>query len=176
MLQIMNKLRPGATSSVAPCSRSAFGGRSKLTNWRSQSFTDAANEANASPEVIRNAKRTRALQRRQTRQVPPVFTLKHLSHLTGVSYGFLRDCVERYGDEPYKVFRILKRQLPGETKPRYRMISVPDDRLMARKDGSTRRFCKTSTCIRRARRSNLDLILLRPHRVIAGAGGSLKWT
>lgn len=131
MLQIMNKLRPGATSSVAPCSRSAFGGRSKLTNWRSQSFTDAANEANASPEVIRNAKRTRALQRRQTRQVPPVFTLKHLSHLTGVSYGFLRDCVERYGDEPYKVFRILKRQLPGETKPRYRMISVPDDRLMA---------------------------------------------
>jgi len=131
MLQIMNKLRPGATSSVAPCSRSAFGGRSKLTNWRSQSFTDAANEVNASRDVIRNAKRTRALQRRQTRQVPPVFTLKHLSHLTGVSYGFLRDCVERYGDEPYKVFRILKRQLPRETKPRYRMISVPDDRLMA---------------------------------------------
>lgn len=131
MLQIMNKLRPGATSSVAPCSRSAFGGRSKLTNWRSQSFTEAAKEANATAAVIRNAKRTRALQARRARQVPPIFTLKHLSHLTGVNYGFLRDCVERYGEEPYKVFRILKRQIPGETTPRYRMISVPDDRLMA---------------------------------------------
>lgn len=131
MLQIMNKLRPGATSSVAPCSRSAFGGRSKLTNWRSQSFTEAAKEANATAAVIRNAKRTRALQARRARQVPPIFTLKHLSHLTGVNYGFLRDCVERYGEEPYKVFRILKRQIPGETTPRYRIISVPDDRLMA---------------------------------------------
>lgn len=131
MLQIMNKLRPGAMSSVAPCSRSAFGGRSKLTNWRSQSFADAANEENSSSELIINVKRTRALQTRRTRQVPPVFTLKHLSHLTGVSYGFLRDCVERWGDEPYKVFRILKRNLPGESKSRYRMISVPDDRLMA---------------------------------------------
>nr|WP_321361954.1 reverse transcriptase family protein [uncultured Hyphomonas sp.] len=131
MLQIMNKLRPGATSSVAPCSRSAFGGQSKLTNWRSQSFTETAREANAPAQLIQNAKRTRSLQRARVRQVPPIFTLKHLSHLTGVSYGFLRNCVERFGEEPYKVFRMLKRQLPGETKARYRMISVPDDRLMA---------------------------------------------
>ena len=131
MLQIMNKLPPGATSSVASCSRSAFGGRSKLTNWRSQSFTDASKEANASAEVVRNAKRTHSLQQLRNRNVPPIFTLKHLSHLTGVNYEFLRDCVERYGHEPYKVFRILKRGYHSEGKPRYRMICVPDDRLMA---------------------------------------------
>jgi retron-type reverse transcriptase len=131
MLQIMNELRLGATSSAAPRSSSASGGQSKLTNWRSQSFSDAAREANAPTELVDNAKRTRAMQRRRGRQLPPIFTLNHLSHLTGVRYSFLRDCVERYGEEPYKVFRILKRALPGESKPRYRMISVPDDRLMA---------------------------------------------
>lgn len=102
-----------------------------MTNWRSQSFIEAARNAGASATVIRNAKRTRSLQTRRARHVPPIFTLKHLSHLTGVGYNFLRDCVERYEEEPYKVFRIQKRQLPNEAKQRYRIISVPDDRLMA---------------------------------------------
>ena len=39
--------------------------------------------------------------------------------------------MERSGDEPYKLFRIRKRRLPSDTHQRYRIISVPDDRLMA---------------------------------------------
>lgn len=99
--------------------------------WSSQSFTVAANEKGAPDYIVQRAKRNARLLQQISPNLPPIFTLKHLSHLSGVRYGFLRDCVERFGDEPYKVFRITKRPLPGRTRTRYRMICVPDDRLMA---------------------------------------------
>lgn len=99
--------------------------------WSSQSFDAAANRVGASADVVRHAKRNARFLQQRSPELPPIFSLKHLSHLCGVRYGFLRDCVERFGDEPYKVFRITKRPLPGEVRARYRMVCVPDDRLMA---------------------------------------------
>ncbi len=59
----------------------------------------------------------------------PVFTLRHLAHLTQVDYGFLRSIVTRKNKRPYKVFRIRKRTNRNEEQS-YRIISVPDPWLM----------------------------------------------
>lgn len=59
----------------------------------------------------------------QTRKLPAILTLKHLSVETGVSYLFLRSVVSRKID-PYRTFPITKRS--GGT----RYISVPDRRLL----------------------------------------------
>lgn len=62
------------------------------------------------------------------REVQPVFTLKHLSVLSGVGYGFLRQTVARR-TESYTAFRIQKRPTPDGER-RYRTICVPTPALM----------------------------------------------
>lgn len=62
-------------------------------------------------------------------ELPPIFSLRHLSHLTGVDYVFLRSIIERKDEEPYKVFRLNKRS-KGKEKRGFRIICIPDAFLM----------------------------------------------
>lgn len=61
--------------------------------------------------------------------LPPIFTLRHLAHLTGANYGLLRAIVERRIENPYRVFRIQKRPSKNGEK-RYRTICAPDPPLL----------------------------------------------
>ncbi len=60
--------------------------------------------------------------------LPPILTLGHLAHLTGVRYSDLRNWVSREIADPYKIFRIKKRPL-RTTKAGFRTICVPDRKL-----------------------------------------------
>lgn len=61
--------------------------------------------------------------------LPPIFTLRHLAHLTGADYGLLRAVVERRIEDPYRIFRIRKR--PSESgEKRYRIICAPEPSLL----------------------------------------------
>lgn len=99
--------------------------------WRSHIYLKEGRAAGVDQEIIARAVLSARLLHMRSPTAPPIFTLKHLSHLTGVSYSFLRSCVERSQPEPYRLFRIRKRQLSIESKQRYRIISVPSPQLMA---------------------------------------------
>lgn len=101
-----------------------------MTPWRSQSFKASPAAKNAPKAVVGNAVKTAKLLREQTSKAPPVFTLRHLAHLTGVRYNFLREVIGRRDPERYRRFRILKRKSGPDDAPRYRIICVPDPRLM----------------------------------------------
>jgi len=60
--------------------------------------------------------------------LPPILTLGHLSYLTGVRYGDLRDWVTRKTEDPYKIFRIKKRNSDPKHKT-FRTICVPERQL-----------------------------------------------
>ena len=73
----------------------------------------------AAADIIRNV----------NANVAPVFTLRHLAHEADADYGLLRAVVRRKIDDPYRVFRISKRQsYPGEK--RFRVIAVPEPHLL----------------------------------------------
>ncbi|PZO55808.1 MAG: RNA-directed DNA polymerase [Alphaproteobacteria bacterium] len=101
-----------------------------MTPWRSQAFRAEAIAGGGSAGVITNAVATAAALHKHTPDAPPVFTLGHLAHLTDVHYRFLRQVVERQDPERYRRFRILKRTSGAGGAPRYRIICVPDPRLM----------------------------------------------
>src|SRR3954447_11564863 len=90
----------------------------------------AAREDGRPNLVIKNAVESARLLRAKTPGARPVFSLKHLAHLTGTRYGHLRDVVSRHEPEPYRVFRIHKRSLPGEQR-RFRTIVTPSPWLMS---------------------------------------------
>ena len=74
-----------------------------------------------------------AIMERIRRVVPrmtPVFTLRHLSEMTGTRYGLLRSVVARR-THPYKVFT-LKKAIPGRT--RVRLICTPNRELKTTQD------------------------------------------
>src|SRR2546426_10956487 len=61
--------------------------------------------------------------------LPPIFTLRHLAHLTEVDYGFLRAVVTRDLSNSYKMFRLPKSE--GEANARgFRIICIPQPALM----------------------------------------------
>lgn len=55
--------------------------------------------------------------------LPPIFTLKHLAHLTQVHYRDLRSYVSREVDD-YRIFRVRKRALPNRPTS-FRVICIP---------------------------------------------------
>lgn len=93
-----------------------------MTTWRPQSYR-AQGRAKASPEVLARAIETAALISSANQHVEPIFTLRHLSHLTGVGYGHLRRTVSREGND-YTIFRIRKRT-KRRKKPGFRLICAP---------------------------------------------------
>jgi RNA-directed DNA polymerase len=100
-----------------------------MSAWRPQIYRKTGRETGAAAEVLQNATvigtRTISLDK----DLPPVFTLRHLSYLTGVEYGFLRAVVTRNLKDPYKVFRIAQSRRESKEQS-YRIICVPDPALM----------------------------------------------
>lgn len=101
-----------------------------MTLWRSQPFRASPAARNAPQSVVDNAVATAKVLRKRTATAPPIFSLRHLAHMTGVNYKFLREIVERTDPERYRRFRIRKRIAGPNDTPRYRIICVPDPRLM----------------------------------------------
>jgi len=85
-------------------------------------YTQEGKRLNVSDIIISNALAHASRVRKHG--VVPILTLNHLSHLTGISYLYLRQIVERKRD-PYHVFQIRKRR-GGK-----RVICIPDQPLMA---------------------------------------------
>lgn len=100
--------------------------------WDPQQFKVGAAAAGLDPKAVEAALATAAAIKGVHPDLPIVFTLGHLAHLTDVSLAGLDRIVRRRLD-PYKVFRVKKRGTPkaGNAPPRrYRTICVPDPSLM----------------------------------------------
>ncbi|MBK0123548.1 RNA-directed DNA polymerase [Pantoea sp. S61] len=81
-----------------------------------------------SPDVLNSAVAT--AKKLRYLDLPPVFTLKHLSVLSGVSYSSLRFIVQRRDPSSnYKTFK-LKKSNAGFHPDRVRFISVPEPSLL----------------------------------------------
>jgi len=100
--------------------------------WDPQQFKAGARAAGASDKMIAGALSTASAIKDVHADLPVVFTLGHLAHLTDVSLAELDRIVRRRVD-PYRVFRLKKRGTPkaGNAPPRrYRTICVPTPNLM----------------------------------------------
>lgn len=99
-----------------------------MTRWRPQPFRAEAEAAGVDGKLIDHAVQTAARVISVNPQLPPVFTLRHLAHLSDVPYALLRKYVARDGVEPYSTFKIHKRPLQGLV--RFRRIAVPEPFLL----------------------------------------------
>lgn len=99
-----------------------------MTRWRPQPFRAGALAAGIDATLIENAVQTGTRVIAVHPELPPVFTLRHLAHLSGVPYIFLRRYVARDGVEPYATFKIRKRALRNQV--RFRRIAVPEPALL----------------------------------------------
>jgi RNA-directed DNA polymerase len=97
-----------------------------MSRWSPQQFRSDAPET-IPTDVIGNAIET---AEQIDPHVTPIFTLRHLAHAADVDYGLLRAIASRAHQEPYRTFRIRKRQRPQETATRFRVIAVPSPGLM----------------------------------------------
>jgi RNA-directed DNA polymerase len=97
--------------------------------WRPQHYKKVGEAAGVESTVLNNAVAIGTAIVGNNPNLPPVFTLRHLCHLTGVDYNFLRSIVDRTHPQPYRTFAIAKSVLQPKEK-RYRVISVPAPPLM----------------------------------------------
>lgn len=100
-----------------------------MTSWRPQPFSTMARAQGRDSATIQNSIDAAQRLAEITPNAEPIFTLKHLAHLTGAPYVLLRGIVSRHEPDPYRVFKIYKRPLPGEVT-RFRTIVVPNQSLM----------------------------------------------
>ena len=101
-----------------------------MTSWRPQPFRTSAKAQGRDAQTIAHAVSAAQSLAKITPGAEPIFTLRHLSELTGAPYTTLRSIVRRDGPAPYRIFKIHKRPLPGEAV-RFRTIVVPDRELMS---------------------------------------------
>ena len=97
-----------------------------MEHWNSQLFRKQAPAI--APDVLAQCIAVGKGITKLHRYVQPVFTLKHLSVLSQVDYGFMRQTVARRTDA-YTEFRVRKRSTQN-SDPRYRTICVPSPGLM----------------------------------------------
>ncbi|TQV71406.1 RNA-directed DNA polymerase [Aliikangiella marina] len=97
--------------------------------WCPQQFRKAGEANNVDPKVIENAIQVASAVQAVDKRLPPIFSLRHISHLTGVDYFVLRSLVERNYIEPYKVFKLDKKNKRSGNRG-YRIISIPSPQLM----------------------------------------------
>ncbi len=100
-----------------------------MCSWCPQQFRKEAINKNINPVVIEHAILHAKLVSEVNSKLPPIFSLRHLSHLTNVDYPILRSIVMRKYLKPYKVF-ILKKREKGQQKRGYRVICIPDAPIM----------------------------------------------
>lgn len=97
--------------------------------WNSQRFLRAGELAGIEAKILENAIAVAEHTLGVRSPGPPILTLGHLGHLTGLSVKYLRSLVARDGDDPYRQFTIRKRPVPGQP-PRFRFIAVPEPQLI----------------------------------------------
>ncbi len=100
-----------------------------MNEWHSQHYLEAGRKAGIDEELLQRAVATAEHTLSRPKHGPPILTLGHLAHLSGVDTGLLHAYVARSGGDPYREFTIRKRPIPGE-KPRYRFIAVPEPKLL----------------------------------------------
>ena len=114
-----------------------------MNSWRPQQYRREAIEDGADRTIVKRAVRTGALTIEKHGDRPPVLSLRHLAHLVDVPYPYLRRVVSRRESEPYRLFRIRKRVVTGSK--RYRIICVPDPRLLRTQTWVARNILRTAT-------------------------------
>ncbi len=99
-----------------------------MDKWCPQRFRKISKKLDIDQEIINNSIKYAEQITKINPNLPPIFSLNHLSYLTGVEYKYLRNVVERKC-EPYKVFR-LKKGPPKNKKQNFRIVCVPSPQLM----------------------------------------------
>ncbi len=100
-----------------------------MTTWRPQPYRRLGESKGIDPRVLESAIAAGQAVIDVDAALPPIFTLRHLAHLTGAEYGLLRAIVARAIENPYRVFRIRKR--PSDSgERRYRTICAPEPALL----------------------------------------------
>lgn len=99
-----------------------------MARWRPQPFYEGAIATGVDSTIVEHAVRTADRVTSVNPDLPPVFTLRHLAHISDVPYTLLRKYVAREIAEPYSTFKIHKRPLQGRV--RYRRIAVPEPALL----------------------------------------------
>ena len=100
-----------------------------MNSWCPQQFRKDALKNNIDRDVIEHAIQNAELVSTVSSKLPPIFSLRHLSHLSGVKYAVLRSVVERTYPKPYKIFKLNKRE-KGKQRRGFRIICVPDTSIM----------------------------------------------
>ena len=99
-------------------------------DWRPQHYRRQAEiRGDVDPTVLARALASGGQVVAVNPALRPVFTLRHLCHLTDVSYSRMREIVERSGSEAYRVFTIQKRP-SSQGERRFRVICAPEPALM----------------------------------------------
>jgi RNA-directed DNA polymerase len=96
-----------------------------MSKWRPQTYRTQAAKAGVAPSIIDAAVEAGKIVIGQSPEVPPIFSLKHLAHVSGAPYPFLREIVARERD-PYHIFTVRKRSVNAG----FRTICVPSPPLM----------------------------------------------
>lgn len=95
-----------------------------MRDWKPQHYQAAGEAANIDPRVLEAALTAGKQVIAVNPALPPVFSLRHLSYLSGSAYKNLRVIVGREVDS-YRTFRIRKRPRRGLTQS-FRLICVPE--------------------------------------------------
>lgn len=98
-----------------------------MTRWSSQLYLKEGRGSGVPEDILLNAVKTASQVKPD---FPPVLTLNHLAHLTGVPYPFLHRTISRtHEKEAYNVFA-LKKPNVGHSPNRLRWISAPCEDLL----------------------------------------------
>lgn len=100
-----------------------------MTDWRPQRFRSQGKADGIDDKILDAAVAAGEAVIAVNPSLPPIFTLRHLAHLTDADYGILRKIVTRQFKEPYRIFRIRKRPR-ADGLPRFRVICAPDPTLL----------------------------------------------
>ncbi|MGM9489786.1 reverse transcriptase family protein [Ideonella sp. YS5] len=100
-----------------------------MASWRPQPYRAAGKLLGVPSEVLDAAVDAGLAVQRVNSSLPPIFTLRHLAHLTDADYGLLRSIVRRAEEDPYRVFLIRKRPARDGAR-RFRVICSPDPTLL----------------------------------------------
>lgn len=111
----------------------------------SQHIYDEGRRRGISEDILKNYIDTARITASINKEIPPLLTLKHLSHITDINVSFLRQIVCRDGRDTYRSFAIHKKPLLG--KPlRKRFISIPEPRLMTVQKWISQEILSKATC------------------------------
>ncbi|MEH6801288.1 MAG: reverse transcriptase family protein [Halopseudomonas sabulinigri] len=98
-----------------------------MKDWKPQHYSRAMGASAVPAQVMAAAISTGQKTIAVNASLPPIFTLRHLAHITQVPYQSLRNYVTRELED-YKIFRVRKRARRGRLAS-FRVICVPPHNL-----------------------------------------------